>query len=357
MAEKYHEKRDEIADFIKNSSQLLADMNFLFQYGRWRLDYGMTQWKDVDHKPQFDSLGRTPSYPYGEKDFYVRASSNLWYLTMWRFYPSLNEMYYSLLLAEVKAFEKTQSFAFNKGMIYANLGVAQSAQMKLDEGFANILKALIEDSPYSENTPEYNLRRRDLFTQFEILYVKNRLQTIISALGIAGVSRPEQFVTSFLDALNDDQRVFFDCTFARILQNQDIWKDKENSFTAGRLLAYTQDFCLFNEDLLKSKLSQTELRSRPRWELAGLIAAKFSGIDLNSCSAAQMSDLDAKLPSELSRQNDRERCLRILLMLRNYSSHNVKGGTGANYFYSQYNEILAELVRSTCYITLLPTPP
>jgi hypothetical protein len=156
-------------------------MNFLFQYGLWRLGYGMTQWKDVDHKPPFDSLGRTPSYPYGEKDHYVRASNNLWYLTMWRFYPSLNEMYYSLLLSEVKAFEKTQSFAFNKGMIYANLGVAQSAQMKLDEGFANILKALIEDSPYSENTPEYNLRRRHLFTQFEILYVKNRLQTIIQS--------------------------------------------------------------------------------------------------------------------------------------------------------------------------------
>ncbi|MGD0496124.1 MAG: hypothetical protein ABSB28_08790 [Candidatus Bathyarchaeia archaeon] len=355
MAEKYHEKSDEIADFIKNSSQLLADMNFLFQYGQWRLSYGMTQWKDVDHKPPFSSLGHTPPYPYVEKDYYVRSSSNLWYLTMWRFYPSLNEMYYNVLLAQVKAFEKTQNFTFNKGMIYANLGVAQSAQMKLDEGFANILKALIEDSPYSENTPEYNLRRRDLFTQFEILYVKTRLQTIISTLGIAVVPNPEQFVTTFLDSLNDDQRVFFNCTFARIFQNWDIWKDKENSFTAGRLLAYTQDFCLFNEDLLKSKMSQTELRSR-RWKLAGLIAAKFPGIDVSSSSAAQMSDLDTKLPLELTRQNDQEKCLRILLMIRNYSSHNLEGGTTANYFYSHYSEILAELVRSTCYITLLPAP-
>lgn len=63
----------------------------------------------------------------------------------------------------------------------------------------------------------------------------------------------EQFVKDFLDSLNNDQRALFDCTFARIMQNWEIWNEKENGFTANRLLAYTQDFCLFNEDFLKSK--------------------------------------------------------------------------------------------------------
>jgi predicted ATP-dependent endonuclease of OLD family len=190
-----------------------------------------------------------------------------------------------------------------------------------------------------------------------ILYVKNRFQTIIAGLGIADVSQPEKLVDSFLESLNDDQRVLFDCTFARSVQNHDTWKDKENSFTANRLLADTQDFCLFNEDFLKSKLSQTELQSRAHWELANLIVTEFSGTSIRSCSAVGMSDLDTKLSSELSRRNDKERCLRILLMLRNYSSHNVKGGRSSNYFCSHCDEILAELVRATCYIALLSTPP
>jgi len=358
MAEKYVETRDEIADFIRSSSRLMAELDFLLQFGVWRLDFGMLNWKNVDNRPSFDHAVTPAPYPYAEKNFYVNASNNLWQFSMWKSYPSISEIYYSTLLQRIKEFKfNNQDFDFNKGIVYANLGVAQSAQMKLDEGFANILKALIEDSPYSADTPEYNLRRRDLFTQFEIRYVKDYLQTMISGLGIAAIPQPEQFVNSFFESLNSDQRVFFDCTFARIIQNRDIWNDKENSFTANRILAYTQDLCLFNEDFLKSKFSQTELQSRAHWELRNLIVEKFSGIDVSSCSAVEMNDLDTELPTELSRQDDKERCLRVLLMLRNYSSHNVRGGTGANYFYSHYTEILTELVRATCYIALLPTPP
>jgi len=358
MVEKYVETRDEIADFIRSSSRLLAELDFLLQLGVWRLDFGMLNWRSIDNKPSFDPAVTPAPYSYAEKNFYFNASNNLWQFSMWKSHPSISEIYYSTLLQRIKKFKSNnQGFDFNKGIVYANLGVSQSAQMKLDEGFANILNALIEDSPYSADTPEYNLKRRDLFIQFEIRYVKNYLQAIVTGLGIGGIPQPEQFLNSFLGSLNNDQRVFFDYTFARIIQNRDLWNDKENSFTANRLLAYTQDFCLFNEDFLKSKFSQTELQSRTHWELRNLIAGKFSGIDVSSCSAVEMSDLDTELPIELGRQNDKERCLRMLLMLRNYSSHNVKGGTGTNYFYSHYTEILGELVRAACYIALLPTQP
>jgi len=343
----------ELTPFIKSSEHLKAELNILLQLGLNRLDFGMHQWKNVDKKPSFTYPPANPPYPYNDKNLYVNASNNLWHKAMWSFLPELNEIYFNALLQRIKKFEDKKYF-FNKGIVYGNLGVSQSAQMKLDEGFANILKALIEDSGYSQTTPELALFRRRLFTQFEDRYVKKKLEGYITQLNVANTSPVDQFVANFLDSLSNDQRAFFDYTFARAMQNWNIWKEKENSFTANRLLACTQDFCLFIEDLLKSKISPATLSTRPFWTLKNLMPTKFSGISLQGCVANSMTDLDQKLPSELGRRIQPNKCLRILFILRNYSSHNVKGGTIANHFYAKHKEIFLELVRAMCYITLLP---
>jgi len=350
--DKYSITLEELVHFMKSSQRLKDELNFLIWYGRKRLNYNMHQWKNVDKKPAF--IQNSPPYPYQDKNTYVNAPNNLWHETMWPFYPQLNEIYYNMLLQLIKEFETREKFEFNKGIVYGNLGVAQAAQMKIDEGFANILKALIEDSGYSANKPEYDLFRRDLFTQFEKEYIKRPLQKIVERLTMESISSVEKFVEEFLESLNDNQRTFFDFMFARILQNWEIWKEKENSFTASRLLAYTQDFCLFSEDFLKSKTPSPILSTRPYWELKDLIMQMFPTINLQGCSANTMTELDGKLTSDLSGQNQPEKCFRILLTLRNYSSHNVSGGTSTNCFYARYDDILTELIRAICYIKLLP---
>jgi len=357
LAEKFAEGRDEIANFIRSAFDLMAEMNFLLQYGVWRLNRGMHWWKYVDKKPSFDPAVKPPPYPYGEKNLYVNASNNLWQFSMWPHYYSINEIYYSVLLAEIKRFKKNNDkFDFNKGIVYANLGVAQSAQMKLDEGFANILKALIDDYPYADTDPESNVWKNPLFSQFEKQYLRTPLQAIISQLGMASVTATEAFVENLLESLTNDQRGFLEYTFMRIRQNHELWKEKENGLSANRLLAYTQDFCLFNEDLLKSKVDSTTLSSKQYWILNHLIPLKFSNINLDQCQANTMQDLNNILPAELGKINQPEKCLRILLILRNYSSHNVGGGTDADYFYNHYEDIVKELVRAMCEIALLPRP-
>jgi len=349
--DKYSLNLNELTHFLEISEHLKAELNILLKMGLNRLDFGMHQWRDVDKKPSFTYLPDKPPYPYDEKNLYVNASNNLWHSTMWSFLPALNEIYFQALLQRIKEFEG-EEYHFNKGIVYGNLGVSQSAQMKLDEGFANILKALIEDSGYSQRTPEYDLFRRKLYTQFEERYVKKELQQLISQLSMPTISAIERFVESFMESLNNDQRVFFDYTFAKMMQNWRIWKEKENRFTANRLLACTQGFCLFNEDLLKSKIPQAVLSTKQYWTLKDLIPLKFSGISLRGCSANSMEDLDQKLTSNLNKQRQPEKCLRILLILRNYSSHNIRGGTNVNCFYDRYEEILLELVRAMCYIHL-----
>jgi len=351
--DKYSLHLNELTHFLKSSEHLKAEFNILFRLGLDRLDFGMHHWKNVDKQPSFTYPPANPPYSYNEKNLYVNASNNLWYKTMWSFLPELNEVYFKALLQRIKKFEDKKYF-FNKGIVYGNLGVSQSAQMKLDEGFANILNALIEDSGYSQKTPEFTLFQRKLFTQFEERYVRKKLEGYITQLNIVNTSPADQFIERFLNSLNNDQRAFLDYTFARTMQNREIWEAKQNSFTANRLLACTQDFCLFNEDILKSKVSPTTLSTRPFWTLRNLIPAKFSGISLRGCAANSMADLDQKLPSELSRRIQPNKCLRILFILRNYSSHNVNGGTSANHFYAKHEEIFLELVRAMCYIALLP---
>ncbi|MCW4050889.1 MAG: hypothetical protein NWE89_14265 [Candidatus Bathyarchaeota archaeon] len=344
--DKYSPTLKEFAVFKKGSQIIKSELNSLLQLGVERLHFGMNQWNNYDNKSSF--IITEPPYPYNEKNLYVNASNNLWYETIWSF-PSLDEIYYQTLLNEIKNHQVTENFNFNKGIVYANLGVAQSAQMKLDEGFANILKALIEDSGYSK----YDLFKRDLFTQFENRYVKVKLNEMISQLQLEITSPSEQFIENFLNFLNDDQRVFFDYTFSRIIQNVKIWKEKNNKFTANRLLAYTQDLCLFTEDFLKSKISNSILSHRRYWDLKNLITQEFSRVDLRNCSANTMSDFDRILTSNMSSQNQPEKCLRILLSIRNYASHNVGVGTNTNYFYANYDNILLELIRAMCFVILL----
>jgi hypothetical protein len=308
LAEKYLEGRDEIANFIRSASDLMAEINFLLQYGLWRLNRGMHWWKYVDKKPSFDPTLKPPPYPYGEKNLYVNASNNLWRFSMWPHYNSINEMYYSVLLAEIKKFKKNYgNFDFNKGIVYANLGVSQSAQMKLDEGFANILKALIEDYPYADTDPESNVWKNPLFTQFEKQYLRTPLQAIISQLGMAAITSTEVFVENFLNSLSNDQRGFLEYTFIRIMQNHEIWKEKENGLSANRLLAYTQDLCLFNEAFLKSKFSLLELAALKKHELGWLIPPKF-GVNCRGCSANDISVLASKLSHEMGESDSKKRC-------------------------------------------------
>ena len=352
---KYTEKPYEVVLFSQRVLTFLDTINLLFEQGVRRLDFGMNQWKNVDKKPSFDAPIKPYPYEYNEKNLYVDASNRLWLQNLWDVtYPSISELYFSALLERVKAFKKDNNeFDFNKGIIYANLGVAQSSQMKLDEGFANILKALHEDFIYlpATTTPEDNLRKSGLFTQFEDRYVKVYLERIIAQLGMPKIPDPKNFVEAFMESLNNDQRVFFDYTFAKNIRSWEIWKEKENGFTANRLLAYMQDFCLFNEDFLKSKFKNPN----PNWLLDRLIKEAGFKVSKKGCRATKIQELDSKL-LKLASSNQPIRCLKTLMTIRNYSSHNIGGGTSNNYFYAHYEEILKELIRAMCEIALLPKP-
>ena len=114
------------------------------------------------------------------------------------------------MLREIKDYERSYrngnktEYSFHVGMVYANPGVAQASQMRIDEGFANMPKALIEDLGHSSSRiPEYDTSRRGLSTQYEDEYSEEHLSTIISELRIPAISHIEEFVKAFLESLGE----------------------------------------------------------------------------------------------------------------------------------------------------------
>lgn len=134
--------------------------------------------------------------------------------------------------------------------------------------------------------------------------MKKQLFNIIVKLEIQSESEAPRYVDRFLDSLKTDQRIFFDYDFARIMQNVDIWHDKENRFTSNRLLAYSQDLCLFAEDLLRKK------RARGK-TLGPLIENGFGIHDQRSCGADSLKELGKNLRRHFKETNLQIRCLKI----------------------------------------------
>jgi len=347
------------------SKQMFLNWGMILKQGRTRLVEGMQNWRWIDRIPAFNP--DDPYVPYEMKDLYFGATNSVCMMSMWKIpegwrgedwfrddpllqetrarlaYP-LSEVYFEVMLLLTRNVEghkpAGKDYNFNKGMAYANLGVAQSAQMKLDEGFANILNALDEDRGYYRDTPQNLIFDRLLFTQFEDTYVKTPLADYVKHLGDPSLDDPTSFGNEFLKSLKDSEsRLFFDFTFAKIIRNRQIWNEKENWFTSNRLLAYLQDLCLFVEVLLRNKGYSGRTLDR-------LICQAFGNIGLKDCGASDLTELNNNLILHMNESDPTSKCMRVLLTVRNFTSHNVAGGTSGDFFYKEYDAILLEIVRA-----------
>ncbi len=332
--------------FSKSAYDIVANYNYIEILGRQILVNNMNYCKNNLKLESFD-----PDNPYEDydlKNMYFSAANNLCQFSLWRqgLY-TFAERYYRALLAEIKKFEKTNDFNHNKGMAYANLGISQAIQLKIDEGFANILKALDEDKGYFKhgNKPTEEFFKTPLFTQLEKVLILNHLEKQINTLTTDGESCPSS--VGFLNGLTEsDQRIFFEYTFAKIMDNYRVWNEKPNRFSANRMIAYLQDLCLFAEDFLK--------RKGHAGTLGGLITSAFPGVDVR-CGANSYDELNQKLEELLKETNKRDRALRILLTLRNFSSHNISAGESNDFILSEFEKVIKEVFRAIINIFQLPS--
>ena len=143
--------------FVKAAHDIQTDLDFTIRSGVGLLRDGMRQARKFDPNNPFPN--------YNEKNEYFNDANNICQLSLWKLgLYDLCERYYITLLREIREYETKNSTNFNKGMAYANLGVSQVARGKIDEGFANILKAHIEDEPYHRTDPSKSVFQLHLYT-------------------------------------------------------------------------------------------------------------------------------------------------------------------------------------------------
>ena len=340
---------DPLHDFLlysKPSFDIIANYQYIENLGKTILLQNMIYCKETLKLPSFDIDN---PYDYGCKNLYISAANKLCMTSLWnRGLYAFAEKYYLAMLTEIKKFkDSNEGYNHNKGMVYANLGVVQAAQLKIDEGFANILKALDEDRGYLQKgrKPDEELFNTRFFQQFEEPIVLAPLVKQIEVLVNDGETCPT--AKEFLKSLSDPhQRMFFEYTYVKIMENYKVMSEKPNNFSANRLIAYLQDLCLFAEDFLKKKNYVGMLKT--------LLLTAFSGTDLSGCSTYSPEELNNTIESIYGETNKQNRSLRMLLTLRNYTSHNVSACKEGDFIPSNFSEVFNEILRAIMLIYNLP---
>jgi len=314
---------------IKAANDILTDFAFILRTGVALLQEDMRKAKEFDP----DNPDCIEKDVYFDRANYVCMSS-LWQLRL----HNLCEGYYAQLLGEIKKHENSNHTLFNKGMVYANLGVSQIAQGKIDEGFANILKAQMEDEPCHKTNPSQSIFKNPLYTQFEdgkegqegikdYILKHSRLYQTEESKTVDKI-----FLGNLISSLDTDSHILFISSVEKIRRNLIILADKDNQFTRLQIFLCLQGLCLAIENSLKMKNKSTgTLR-----ELLDVLFSRASGRDrlwkpifdtkYEFTSSDNASQLQKNLEEIFKVSDNKARRLLICCAIRNFSAHNLDVG-------------------------------
>ncbi len=302
--------------------------------------------KDMKNYPAFDK-----TKPYREKNLYFNRANNMGIPLIHSGSYDSAEKYYSRMLETIRQFETQHSKIFNKGMVYANLGVSQIGSDKTDRGFANLLKAFEEDKPFHGTAYEKAIFQSPLFKQFEsgiVDYVKDKAQLFASE---ESVTIDKSIVNILLSSLDTDNRFLFTATIWNIRRNHEILRNNDNTFTRGRLFSGIKDLCLFVEDKMRRKIKPSK-----KTMLKTLLDMVFSSeswkpvLDSNwsLASAEDIVDFESNLRKIFVIVEIRARRFLLLGAVRNFSGHifDVK----SSYFFTRFDDIFQNILGTIFYL-------
>ena len=344
--------------YLKTVLEIEVGFKFLIRSGK------LMVMEDMQKYPAFD-----PNRPPKEKNYYFdRANENIGRPLLRNGLIEFSERYYSEMLKTILNFEKQTGKNFNKGMVYANLGVSQMALDNFDQGIANLLKAHEEDKAFHGSNYEKPLFQGPLYSQFEkniIEYLINNGQLFATQ---ASVIVDETFITELLNSLSFDNRLLFTSTIRSISQNINILKENNNTFTRGRLFSDIKNLCLFVEDVMKRKAKSTGMSVTKNTTLKDFIeylvdhqvkailndkTTDPSTTDWRKLTTAgNIGDFDANLQQIYKFSGTVEsffaKCFLYLGAARNFSGHNFE--TSESYFFENFQDILRHILGTVLYL-------
>jgi len=306
--------------------------------------------EDMERYPDFDSL-----QPREEKDKYIAHANEIGTTIFMasrgfsRFlgFPEevcfeIVELYYKVLLDQILSYEKTHARRFNKGIVYARLGLAQVGSGKFNQGIPHLLRAYEEDRVFYKDYDTAPFMNEAIFKQIEKPMIEYLVNIGNRYSSEENVTVDESYVEGFLNRLDIDDRLFLLAIINGIYGNIQILNGNDNAFTRGRIFANVQDLCLFLESVWKKKTGYTGT-------LGTLINQSFSSeswltLVRNSTyiSSNNITELESNLQGIFTQSNSVARRFLILRAIRNFSAHNFD--TRSNYFFNNLERILEEIV-------------
>lgn len=282
--------------------------------------------RNMDLYPPFDS-----SKPYDEKNQYFQAVVELSLSSPFFLSAALKapaERYYGSMLDAIVKYENQNDKVFNKGMVYANLGIAQIANGNLDEGIHHLLMADREDADFAVSSP--SILEGPLWQQFESPHVINNLVQLNSdANASLHFQVTEAFIQSMLRGMDLQDRLFIEATIWTVFNNLDFNKRNFNDYTRGRLLSGLKDFCLLSESLLRKKqINIGKIQANSRITLGGLLTNAVGGLGIGypdpglQVSAQSLIDFLENLENIMQTSPSPEiRRIYCLHLVRNFTGH------------------------------------
>jgi hypothetical protein len=280
--------------------------------------------RNMDAYPAFDS-----SRPYDEKNQYFLELAGMGEALLLRTRNfSAGEIFFSALKNEILEYERTNHKIFNKGMVYADLGIAQIASMKLDPGVAHLLAADKEDQPFVHDP--HGILNSELWRQFERPVIFDYL-TGFNTDPNAGLNFQvdEAFLEGFFTHLDLQDSLFLEATIWALRDNLSLNAMHPNTYTQGRLYSGIKDLCLLTESLLrKHQIAQGLVNANQQIMLGNLLASALANKNINYPQqnlrfwANNLQDFVNNLEDILSNANSPElRRIHCLYLIRNFTGH------------------------------------
>jgi hypothetical protein len=239
-------------------------------------------------------------------------------------------------------------------MFYANLGVAKLVQGKIDDGFANILKAHMEDYPYHKTDASKSVFNLKLYTQFEDKIKDYMVQhsKLYQAEEKVIVDKPN--LDGLVSSLDTDSRILLINLVEKVRKYLEILGDKDNRFTRLQIFLSLQDLCLSVENALKTKNTMTGSLKPLLDNLFSIVSGRSRtwkpdfDSNYNLTTSNNVSELETNLKSLASIGDNNVRRLLICCTIRNFSSHNLD--VGNDYVFSQIEIIFDNILSSIFFL-------
>lgn len=232
------------------------------------------------------------------------------------------KQYYEAMRQLVEQYEQETGKRFNKGMLYANLGIAMIVSGQRESGIFYMMAADHEDRDFIKSVPDRSIVYGPLWTPFESPHFQEWIPDALADTAEFPVHPTEQQCSELLERIKSpEERLFLGSAIMQM--HQHLAKAQEgNSFSISEVFSGLRDICTLIEHRVRRTLSakgekiEQLLKSFLKQYRCGKLLPSGK-VDSTDCTTA-LRNINAafQLPPE-------HRSLKILHILRNFTSHQL----------------------------------